>query len=305
MGSTYAGNNGVRRAGPADLAAVFALRHEVFTIGQGVPEDIERDSGDAGAIHVLAERGDGVVGTGRLVVAGPVGIVGRLAVAEAARGAGIGAALLAALEQAAAEGGLPGIELHAQLPARGFYERAGYTAVGPTYLEAGIEHVTMRKPLPVVRPVDDADSAELIVLIEQCWAEYPGCVMDVDGEEQWLRAPAAAYRGWGGQMWVATLDEQVVACVGLRPHPDAVELKSLYVARAARRRGLGERLSRLVEDEAMGRGAGRLILWSDTRFGDAHRLYERLGYRRLPGRRELHDLSNSSEYRYAKLLVSP
>jgi predicted GNAT family N-acyltransferase len=31
--------------------------------------------------------------------------------------------------------------------ARPFYDRLGYTAVGDVYLEAGIEHVTMRKEL--------------------------------------------------------------------------------------------------------------------------------------------------------------
>ena len=36
----------------------------------------------------------------------------------------------------------------AQVTARGFYERAGYTAVGEEYEEAGIRHVTMRRPLP-------------------------------------------------------------------------------------------------------------------------------------------------------------
>ncbi len=35
----------------------------------------------------------------------------------------------------------------AQVTARGFYERAGYTAVGEEYLEAGIAHVTMRRDL--------------------------------------------------------------------------------------------------------------------------------------------------------------
>jgi GNAT superfamily N-acetyltransferase len=292
----------IRRAGPDDLAVVFALRHAVFTVGQGVAEDIERDERDAGAVHVLAEYGGAVVGTGRLAVSGVVGIVGRMAVAEPARGKGVGAAMLAALERAAVETGLSAVELHAQLTARGFYERAGYTATGPTYSEAGIDHVTMRRPLPVVRPVHDGDSAALIELIGTCWAAYPGCVLDIDGEEPWLRAPATAYREWGGSMWVATLDGRVVACVGGKPHVDNVELKSLYVAPAARRRGLGERLSRLVEQEAALGGVTRLVLWSDTRFTDAHRLYERLGYRRRPDVRELHDLSNSVEYSYEKTL---
>ena len=44
--------------------------------------------------------------------------------------------------------GVAAIELHAQVTARGFYERAGYAAVGEEYLEAGIAHVTMRRALP-------------------------------------------------------------------------------------------------------------------------------------------------------------
>ena len=44
--------------------------------------------------------------------------------------------------------GVTEVELHAQVGARSFYERAGYTAVGDEYEEAGITHVTMRRPLP-------------------------------------------------------------------------------------------------------------------------------------------------------------
>jgi hypothetical protein len=45
-------------------------------------------------------------------------------------------------------------------------------------------------------------------------------------------------------------------------------------------------------------------LWSDTRFLDAHRLYERLGYRRTGRTRELHDLSDTVEYEFDKPLRS-
>lgn len=134
----------VRLAGPLDLPAVFALRHEVFVIGQDVPEALERDELDAASDHAVAESDGQVVGTGRLL---PDGTIGRMAVTPAARGRGTGAAVLARLERRAAERGLAAVELHAQLHARGFYERAGYEAFGDVYLEAGIEHVSMRKLL--------------------------------------------------------------------------------------------------------------------------------------------------------------
>jgi predicted GNAT family N-acyltransferase len=150
----------VRLAGPDDFPAVFALRHDVFVVGQDVPEELERDDLDASADHAVALVDGVVVGTGRLVdgridddsrfvpdIRGTVGTVGRMAVADTARGAGIGRALLDLLVARAVERGLPAVELHAQLHAKGFYERAGFTPFGEVYLEAGIEHLGMRREL--------------------------------------------------------------------------------------------------------------------------------------------------------------
>jgi predicted GNAT family N-acyltransferase/predicted GNAT family acetyltransferase len=294
----------VRLAAAGDREAVRALRHEVFVVGQGVPAELEQDDRDAAADHAVALRQGVVVGTGRLIVQPDgTGTIGRMAVAEPARGSGIGAAVLRRLEERAVERGLTAVELHAQTGALGFYDRAGYTPVGDVYLEAGIEHVTMRKPLPVVREVRDDDSAALIDLIGGCWSEYPGVELHVDAEEPWLRAPAGAYRTWCGRMWVVELDGRLVACCGAKPAgDDAVELKSMYVAAPARRRGIARRLEALVLEQARQRGARRVELWSDTRFLDAHATYRSLGYRQLPGERDLHDLSHSSEYPFAKEL---
>lgn len=149
----------VRLATAADLDEVFALRHQVFVVGQDVPEDLERDHLDAAADHAVARLGGRLVGTGRLVdgridvdgqlvpgTRGAVGTIGRMAVADVARGTGVGRAVLDLLVSRAAERGLPEVELHAQLHARGFYERAGFMPFGEVYLEAGIEHLGMRRP---------------------------------------------------------------------------------------------------------------------------------------------------------------
>lgn len=143
---------------PADREACFAVRKEVFVVEQRVPEDIEYDAYDPGALHVLAIREDGVpLGTGRLLYGGKaaaktggdltVGSLGRLAVAREARGLGVGAALVAAIEEAARARGLAAVDLHAQTHALGFYERLGYAAYGPEFPDAGIPHRAMRKAL--------------------------------------------------------------------------------------------------------------------------------------------------------------
>jgi putative acetyltransferase len=84
--------------------------------------------------------------------------------------------------------------------------------------------------------------------------------------------------------------------------PQGMELRKLYVAQAARRRGLGGQLCDLVEAEARACGAVFIELWSDTRFTDAHRLYERRGYIRGAETRALHDLSQTIEYYFRKTL---
>lgn len=158
-------------------------------------------------------------------------------------------------------------------------------------------------PLPVRRPARDADSAGLIALIGGCWAEYPGCVLDIDGEEPWLRAPATAYAGKGGELWVVELAGEMVGSVGLVPAgPGEVELKSLYVAKLARRQGVGTELVGVVEAAARQWGASTVRLWSDTRFGAAHRLYRRLGYQPTGRTRDLHDRSNTTEYEFVRRL---
>ncbi len=139
----------------AELMQALAIREVVFIEEQHVPEGIERDAEDARAFHLLAFQGGHAVGTGRLVpLSAPVsgdsgewGHVGRMAVLQAHRKAGVGSRLLAALEAEARRRGLQGILMHAQLHALGFYRGHGYEPVGPVFEEGGIEHVEMRKRL--------------------------------------------------------------------------------------------------------------------------------------------------------------
>jgi len=157
---------------------------------------------------------------------------------------------------------------------------------------------------PVVRPAVDADGAGLVALVGSCFAEYEGCVLDTETEMIHLLCPASHFAAAQGFAWMADADRLLVGSVACRPGADAagLELQMLYVLAPWRRRGLGSRLVALVETEAARRGCPFVDLWSDTRFTDAHRLYRSLGYRQLPGVRELDDLSATREYHFMKSL---
>jgi len=138
----------VRRAhGAGEMEQLLELRHEVFCREQGVPEHEETDGRDHDAVHLVAVREGRVIATCRVLLVGPTAQLSRLAVASAERRRGIATALLEAAEDEARAGGGRRLVLHAQTYARELYDRVGYRARGRTFIEAGIEHIAMEKPL--------------------------------------------------------------------------------------------------------------------------------------------------------------
>ncbi|MET0406107.1 MAG: GNAT family N-acetyltransferase [Cystobacter sp.] len=137
----------------AELFQALAIREVVFIEEQHVPEGIERDAEDASAYHVLAFQGGHAIGTGRLVMlaepppgeTGRWAQIGRMAVLQAHRKAQVGGRMLAALEEQARGRGVQGIVLHSQLYALEFYKKKGYSSHGEQFVEAGIDHLEMRK----------------------------------------------------------------------------------------------------------------------------------------------------------------
>jgi predicted GNAT family N-acyltransferase len=125
----------------------------VFVTEQGVPPEEEvddHDRTDLRAVHALALRDpsdlQSAVGAGRFYIAdensGTVQI-GRMAVDAAARGSGVGAAILAALVAEARRRGFANAHLHAQDHATEFYRKAGFVIDGEPLWDAGILHVPM------------------------------------------------------------------------------------------------------------------------------------------------------------------
>lgn len=130
----------------ADAARV---RTEVFIEEQAIPLDEEWDAADTSALHaVVYNRLDQALATGRLLVHAPgVARIGRMAVLRPMRGIGLGADVLRALMEAARRRGDREVLLHAQISARGFYERLGFQPRGEVFHEVDIPHIEMTRLL--------------------------------------------------------------------------------------------------------------------------------------------------------------
>jgi predicted GNAT family N-acyltransferase len=126
----------------ADFAGIRAIRTAVFVDEQRVDRELEFDDRDAVCLHLLAFDGSEAIGTARLDI-DYGGKIGRLAVLAPHRRRGVGATLMRELHELARARALPALWCHAQLSAVPFYERLGYIASGPVFVEADIDHVRM------------------------------------------------------------------------------------------------------------------------------------------------------------------
>ena len=133
----------------------LSVRFRVFVEEQHVPieeevDDLDDRPGERDDVVQVLLRIDGhPAATARLLLGhrepaeGGYPHIGRVAVLAEHRKSGLGRIVMDALHEEARARGERGITLSAQLHAVPFYERLGYVARGPVYLDAGIEHRAM------------------------------------------------------------------------------------------------------------------------------------------------------------------
>jgi len=122
--------------------ALQAIRKSVFIDEQQVPKDLEWDGRDSECTQFLASHDSAPVATARLT---PEGQIGRMAVLRDFRGKGIGSRLLTAVLKQAKHAGYEQVFLHAQVNVIDFYRRHGFIAEGEVFIDAGIEHRSMKR----------------------------------------------------------------------------------------------------------------------------------------------------------------
>ena len=145
-----------------------------------------------------------------------------------------------------------------------------------------------------------AEAPAVIELIHRVFDEYD-FIWEPE-EEFWdLLGEEFPYQEPRGALWVArdAAGRIVGSIAAERIDAATVEFHRLYLDARLRGAGHGRRL--MLEAIAWARRAGcrDVVLWSDTRFDDAHRLYERLGFRRS-GERALDDVNATVEFRYER-----
>lgn len=128
-----------------DIQACFAIRHQVFIIGQDVSMNEERDGQDAHSDHYLLLVNQHPLGTTRVRYLDDVAKIERVAILAAYQKQGLGQVLMRfIIEELRQNPRLLKIKLGAQSHAISFYEKLGFIICSDEYLDAGIPHKDMQ-----------------------------------------------------------------------------------------------------------------------------------------------------------------
>lgn len=130
-----------------DRQTCYALRHAVFVVEQGYSAEGEVDALDPVSHHILAVDNGTPVATARVCLNEDTAKIGRVCVIKPRRGIGLGADLINAAVEMAADKGAKRTILGAQTHAIGFYEKLGFTPFEAPYDDEGEPHQMMERLL--------------------------------------------------------------------------------------------------------------------------------------------------------------
>lgn len=152
---------------------------------------------------------------------------------------------------------------------------------------------------PIV-PATRADAPGVIDLIRRVFVEY-GWIWSEATEVPDLLRWSPHYEPPHGAFYVIRQQGRVVGSAGVdRPDVATAELHRLYLDPAVRGRGYGDALVETIVAWCRTQAVPNLVLWSDTRFAHAHRLYLRHGFRRAGERALPGDINDSREFRFVR-----
>ena len=170
-----------------------------------------------------------------------------------------------------------------------------------------------------IRPAESGDEAGVIAVIRAVYDEY-GFTWDADDYHADLYDLQAHYVDQGHDFFVAEVGGLIVGTAALHNFPTVPGLEGLvdvggflriagcdcsldrlYVPAAHRRHGIGKDLMAETLAKARTLGKRKMEIWSDKRFVEAHRLYQRLGAV-VVGERICHDPDHSPEWGLALAL---
>lgn len=150
----------------------------------------------------------------------------------------------------------------------------------------------------ILRPARVDDIPLISDIIQDVFVEYGWTFVEIDELPDFVFYETHYHDPERASLFVLT-DEtgQIIGSIGLKNAGRGPYLSRVYLRAESRGHGLGKWMTGVVMEMARSRGFTSIHLWTDTRFLDAHRMYDRLGFRMTGDLRSLHDVNRSFEFK--------
>lgn len=163
---------------------------------------------------------------------------------------------------------------------------------------------------PTIRLAKLEDAPGVVATVKEVYDEYD-FTWEAEGYHSDLYDLTAYCDPQLARFWVAERNGEVVGCGGVRYFPAVAgplativiqddyeriagatcDIARMYVRPSARNLGIASSIMKLIVEHA----TGPIEIWSDKRFVDAHRLYQRFGAK-VVGERICHDPDQAPEW---------
>lgn len=154
-----------------------------------------------------------------------------------------------------------------------------------------------------MRLAEPGDAAIIARLLEDSFAEYRELYTVAGYRATAIREEQVIDRIRVGPVWIALLNETIVATVSVVPKGNSLYVRGMAVKPSARGHHIGELLLTRIERFAISEGCERMFLSTTPFLGRAIRLYESFGFQRTE--EEPHDLHGTPLFTMQKLLPHP
>ncbi|GAM55282.1 GNAT family acetyltransferase yjcF [Vibrio ishigakensis] len=134
---------------PELIEQAQAIRFQVFSVEQSIPNELDFDGLDSASVHALVMDGNQAIATARLLI-NPDGssVMARVAVLEAYRGNGIASKVVTSLMNYAKQQSVDFIEIHAHSFLRNYYQKFGFDFIQEVEVVGGHQLIEMRYHSP-------------------------------------------------------------------------------------------------------------------------------------------------------------
>lgn len=133
---------------PEIIEQAQAIRFQVFSVEQSIPNELDFDGLDTTSVHALVMDANQAIATARLLIK-PDGssVMARVAVLKAYRGQGIASEVVKVLVNYAEQKNVESIDIHAHSYLRNYYEKFGFNFVQEVEVVGEHQLIEMRHKL--------------------------------------------------------------------------------------------------------------------------------------------------------------